>query len=460
MRVARRSAQRPGSRASTGSTRQSARQRRRAAPRSVSFGAARAGSRRRTGAAGGAIPRPRRPAPCPARGVPRPCICRCCSAASSRRAMSDRLWKPTVAELPASECASADGRVGHALVRLERPLADFGGQLARPFVGFVEVDVVERDADAQRADDLDLVVGARRRPDARPRRRRVFGVAATASALGLPPRGGFGAAARLCDRERSRRSIAGFGIGFERRRATRTSIVSAPARRSRLRRRRPASASALAGSAQCGLDRDVRGLEEVDLFELGRRHGLFRRRRRLARRNRGSRSRRNRRRGCAATSALGSRRRPAARRLRIGASAARLERRSNDRAARSSGPAARARQRRQVRRSASTMCFGRDVARRGHQARRHRPRGTGGAIGSPVRRASARLRNGRGLPAVRLVRRRWPRPTWRNRAAASRVPASSSGVAGRWSASQVLSTCSNDQAASPNPSARPCASCP
>ncbi len=53
-----------------------------------------------------------------------------------------------------------DGRVGHAFVGLQRPLADLGGELARPFVGLVEVDVVERDADAQRADHLDLVVGA------------------------------------------------------------------------------------------------------------------------------------------------------------------------------------------------------------------------------------------------------------------------------------------------------------
>ncbi|MDT4844884.1 hypothetical protein FQZ97_788530 [compost metagenome] len=43
----------------------------------------------------------------PCSRVPLPCICRCCSADSSRRAMPERLWKPTVAELPASECASA-----------------------------------------------------------------------------------------------------------------------------------------------------------------------------------------------------------------------------------------------------------------------------------------------------------------------------------------------------------------
>ena len=77
--------------------------------------------------------------------------------------MPDRLWKPTVAELPASECAIAMvesamrtcGSIAHSLTlrwRVEQ----------RPFVGLVEVDVVERNADAQRTDRLDRVFCHRR----------------------------------------------------------------------------------------------------------------------------------------------------------------------------------------------------------------------------------------------------------------------------------------------------------
>ncbi len=40
-------------------------------------------------------------------GVPQRCGCRWASACSSRRARSDKALKPTVAELPASECAKA-----------------------------------------------------------------------------------------------------------------------------------------------------------------------------------------------------------------------------------------------------------------------------------------------------------------------------------------------------------------
>ena len=69
--------------------------------------------------------------------------------------MSDSVWKPTVAELPAERVRQAHGGVGHGLVQLQRPLRQFGGEPARPFVGLVEVDVVERDADAQRPDHLD-----------------------------------------------------------------------------------------------------------------------------------------------------------------------------------------------------------------------------------------------------------------------------------------------------------------
>ncbi len=136
--------------------------RRRAAP-AACLRPDRAGSRRRTGAAGGAARRPPPPAPRPAPPCRGPASCRCCSAASNRRAMPDRPWKPTVAELPASEWASATVESAQAQVRFERPFADVGGELARPFVGLVEVDVVERDADAQRADDLDLVSALRAR---------------------------------------------------------------------------------------------------------------------------------------------------------------------------------------------------------------------------------------------------------------------------------------------------------
>ena len=50
-------------------------------------------------------------------------------------------------------------------VQLHRPLGDLGHQAARQLVGLVQVDVEERDADAQRADDLDVLVA---RPTAGP----------------------------------------------------------------------------------------------------------------------------------------------------------------------------------------------------------------------------------------------------------------------------------------------------
>ena len=52
----------------------------------------------------------------------------------------------------------ADRGVGQGLAQLEGPLGHLGGQTARPFVSFVEVDVVKRDANAQRPDHLDLLV--------------------------------------------------------------------------------------------------------------------------------------------------------------------------------------------------------------------------------------------------------------------------------------------------------------
>ena len=53
-----------------------------------------------------------------------------------------------------------DRRLADRAMQLHRPLGDFRGQAARELVGFVEVDVEQRDADAQRADDLDRFVVA------------------------------------------------------------------------------------------------------------------------------------------------------------------------------------------------------------------------------------------------------------------------------------------------------------
>ena len=48
-------------------------------------------------------------------------------------------------------------------VQLHRPFGDLGGEATRQFVGLVQVDVEQRDADAQRADHLDeFVVDAAR----------------------------------------------------------------------------------------------------------------------------------------------------------------------------------------------------------------------------------------------------------------------------------------------------------
>ena len=59
----------------------------------------------------------------------------------------------------AERVRQADRGVGDRAIELERPFGDLGGEPPRPLVGFVEVDVVERDADAQRPDHLDLLVG-------------------------------------------------------------------------------------------------------------------------------------------------------------------------------------------------------------------------------------------------------------------------------------------------------------
>ena len=55
------------------------------------------------------------------------------------------------------------GGIRNRMVQFQLPLAQLRQQAARPFVGLVEVDVVERDADAQVSDHLDLLVKGLRR---------------------------------------------------------------------------------------------------------------------------------------------------------------------------------------------------------------------------------------------------------------------------------------------------------
>ena len=47
---------------------------------------------------------------------------------------------------------------GHMPVHLERPLGQQRQQAARPFIGFVQIHVVKRNANTQRADQLDLLI--------------------------------------------------------------------------------------------------------------------------------------------------------------------------------------------------------------------------------------------------------------------------------------------------------------
>ena len=51
-------------------------------------------------------------------------------------------------------------RVRQRLVQLQRPFLQAGHQATRPFIGLIQVHVVQRDADAQRVDDLDGIVAA------------------------------------------------------------------------------------------------------------------------------------------------------------------------------------------------------------------------------------------------------------------------------------------------------------
>ena len=52
------------------------------------------------------------------------------------------------------------GRVRQRLVQLQRPFLQAGHQATRPFIGLIQVHVVQRDANAQRVDDLDGIVAA------------------------------------------------------------------------------------------------------------------------------------------------------------------------------------------------------------------------------------------------------------------------------------------------------------
>ena len=53
-----------------------------------------------------------------------------------------------------------DCGVWQALVQFKFPFLQAGGQPTRPFVGFIEINVVEGDADTQVANELDVVVCA------------------------------------------------------------------------------------------------------------------------------------------------------------------------------------------------------------------------------------------------------------------------------------------------------------
>ena len=66
--------------------------------------------------------------------------------------------EPDRAGAPGQRMRQADRGVAQRLVEFEFPLAELGQQMARPFVGLIEVHVVQRDADTKVADHLDLVV--------------------------------------------------------------------------------------------------------------------------------------------------------------------------------------------------------------------------------------------------------------------------------------------------------------
>ena len=158
---------------------------------------------------------------CASPGVARPIAIERISACSSARASCDRSAKPTVAELPASECASATVLSPSGRSQLHRPLGQLGAQAARQLVGLVQVDVEQRNADAQVADDLDLLVVRQRR-----------GLASSSACGSVCRSSGSGAV----DRARLRGLRSSASTGRCRCRRTRLPAASAPARRPAARR--------------------------------------------------------------------------------------------------------------------------------------------------------------------------------------------------------------------------------
>ena len=59
---------------------------------------------------------------------------------------------------PAQRMGQRNSGVRNGPVQLQRPLAQFAQQAARPFVRLIEVHVVQRNANAQRTDDFDRLV--------------------------------------------------------------------------------------------------------------------------------------------------------------------------------------------------------------------------------------------------------------------------------------------------------------
>ena len=53
------------------------------------------------------------------------------------------------------------GLLGHGLVPFKRPFREYRAQAARPFIGLVEIDVIELEPDAQRTNDTGLLVRRR-----------------------------------------------------------------------------------------------------------------------------------------------------------------------------------------------------------------------------------------------------------------------------------------------------------
>jgi len=56
-----------------------------------------------------------------------------------------------------------DRRIAHGLVQFKGPLAQLGQQTTRPFVGLVQIDVVQRNTDPQVSNHLDRFIHRRRK---------------------------------------------------------------------------------------------------------------------------------------------------------------------------------------------------------------------------------------------------------------------------------------------------------